>query len=132
MTAFVASTGEPAVVAMLVLGGVFGLLALSRGWRVARLHANHERLEVENSRRDWRRVRLAAPDVEQIFCIEEVDEDEDRTYHVCARDRWGKDHELAVVHEPEQAWWLEERLESHLGIRDRIIDGAHRRKALPE
>ena len=49
-------------------------------------------------------------------------------YVLFARDHAGRDHEFVSVQTPAQAWWLEARLEHHLGIVDRPVEHEH----LPE
>jgi len=48
-----------------------------------------------------------------------------------ARDRAGHDHAVTKLDTPEQAWWLEDRLEGHLGLVGRAVAGEYRRQALP-
>jgi hypothetical protein len=48
-----------------------------------------------------------------------------------ARDRAGRDHAITKLDTPEQAWWLEDRLEGHLGLVGRAVAGEYRRQALP-
>ncbi len=48
-----------------------------------------------------------------------------------ARDRAGRDHAITKLDTPEQAWWLEDRLEGHLGLVGRTIAGEYRRQVLP-
>lgn len=52
-------------------------------------------------------------------------------FTLCARDRGGRDHAITELDTPEQAWWLEDRLERHLGLVDRAVAGEYRRQALP-
>ena len=73
----------------------------------------------------WVPARLDAVDVEQVYVIDKqattIDKLVER-YAVCAL-AGGREEELIAVETPEQAWWLEERLEHHLGIVDRAVGG---------
>lgn len=44
------------------------------------------------------------------------------------RDHGGHDHVITQVEDPEQAWWLEQRLERHLGVSDHPVHGEHKRR----
>lgn len=59
--------------------------------------------------------------------IEKVDRDGDVwiDYALFARDREGRDHKVVSLDLPGQAWWLEARLEHHLGIADHPVEGEH-------
>jgi hypothetical protein len=58
--------------------------------------------------------KLTTPDRDELGnYVDRVD------YVLFARDHAGGDHEFVSVQTPEQAWWLEARLEHHLGLVDR-------------
>lgn len=109
---------------------IVGLGMFARSWNIGRLHADHEVLALDVGPLSLKQLRIPADDVEQLYCVERSDSTTTR-YVVYARDRAGRRYELAVLPTAEQAWWLEERLEAHLGLVDRPIDGEHRRKQLP-
>lgn len=44
-------------------------------------------------------------------------------FRLFVRDRVGRDHALFTFPQPDQARWLEERIETHLGIPDRALAG---------
>ena len=62
----------------------------------------------------WRRRRLRAIDVANVFVT--FDEDDDEGYWLMARDWNGEVHELVEVPSLEHARWLEARIELHLGL----------------
>jgi DNA-directed RNA polymerase subunit RPC12/RpoP len=101
--------------------------AVSMAVNTMRLTASRDALVVRAGRMPGPRlnrqdVQLPAADIVQLYVIEQVTTSEDgttRRYLLIARDRHGKDHDLCRVHTPEEAWWLEERVERHLGIVDK-------------
>ncbi|MEO8551503.1 MAG: hypothetical protein ABI678_16105 [Kofleriaceae bacterium] len=71
---------------------------------------------------------LAAPEVAQLLVRDITDRDGDniwpkQEFRLYVRDRAGKDHALFAFPQPHNAWWLEERIEHHLGIPDRRLPG---------
>lgn len=74
-----------------------------------------------------RGIRLAASEVSQLFTLETPRKKDGPLYFVYVRDRRGRDRQLVQLEAPEQCWWLEEKLEQHLGLVDRPIDGELRR-----
>jgi hypothetical protein len=110
-------------------------------WSQARwVRADHEGLHWPRLTWTARRVPalLPASEIAQLFVRDETDRDEDAVaipnFVLYARAHGGRDHPIVQVENPEQAWWLEARLEQHLGIVNRRIEGEHRREPplLPE
>lgn len=97
------------------------------------VRADHEGLHWRRLTRTarWVPALLPAAEIAQLFVRDETDRDDDYfevpTFVLYARDRQGRDHVIVQVEDPEQAWWLEARLEEHLGIVNRRIEGEHRR-----
>jgi len=68
--------------------------------------------------------------IDQLFTymptIKDFDGEETISFVLIVRDTAGLDHELVDLDTPEQARWLKQRLEHHLGIVDRGGDSAQR------
>jgi hypothetical protein len=114
---------------------------LRAGWNNACwVRADHEGLHWLRLTWTGRRARalLPASEIAQLFVRDKTDRDSDAVvipnYVLYAREHGGRDHPIVSVEDPEQAWWLEARLEQHLGIVNRRIEGEHRRepRLLPE
>ena len=121
------------------------LVALALVWFTRMTWRNKHRVIADHAGLHWTRIalstrnvheRLPASEITQLFVREvtpALAPGEEvglvvRSYVVYARDQAGNDHAaIAEVERPEQAWWLEARLERHLGIADEQIDGEHRR-----
>ena len=71
--------------------------------------------------------RLAAGDITQLHVRDETPRNPnhwpEEKFRLYVRDRRGKDHALFTFPEPQNAQWLERRIEDHLGIPDRALPG---------
>ena len=126
-----------------VLAGGFAWF-LRAGWSNARwVRADHEGLHWPRLTRTAARRPMLQPasEIAQLYVRDEtptIGKYEEGIAVPCfilyARDHAGRDHMIVQVEDPEQAWWLEARLEQHLGIVNRRIEGEHRREPplLPE
>lgn len=130
----------PAALFTTFLGGFFAL-GTRTTWPNARwVRADHEGLHWHRYRLTARRetALLPASEIAQLFVRDKTDRDPDAVvipnFVLYARDHRGHDHSIVHVEDPEQAWWLEARLEQHLGIVNRRVEGEHRREPplLPE
>jgi hypothetical protein len=72
--------------------------------------------------------RLAAGDIAQLHVRDVTDRNPnnlwpEEKFRLYVRDRAGKDHVLFTFPQPQNARWLEHRIEEHLGIPDRALPG---------
>ena len=120
--------------------------AIGAGWFTRMLWRNARRVGADHNGLHWSRVamstrivqeHLPASEIAQLFVrveTPELGEFEEGipipAFILYARDHGGRDHVITQVEYPEQAWWLEERLERHLGAVDRPVDGEHKHREL--
>jgi hypothetical protein len=115
----------PALVVCVPVSGVLAYATLATWLNVTRVVADHEGLSCRiGPIRQATRVSLPVDRITQLFIVEDTDTDGDRSYVLFAR-LGERDHKVVVLDTPEQAWWLEERLEHYLGITDRPIAGEY-------
>lgn len=81
-------------------------------------------------------VHVATGDLAQLFVRDTTNRSEGEgipipSFTVYARDRRGRDHEIASLESPEQAQWIEARLENYLGIVNRAVPGELPRRTQP-
>jgi hypothetical protein len=123
---------------------VWTLVAVACGWFTRVLWRNARLVRADHEGLHWTRVawttrvvqeHVPASKIAQLFVRDETPKFgtfEDGiaipAFALYAREHGGRDHFITQVEDPEQAWWLEARLEQHLGIADQSIDGEHRRE----
>jgi hypothetical protein len=96
------------------LRGIWRLLAWFGIFKLSMIRVDHRELVASTGPfARWRRLRLRAVDVANIFV---TTDDDDEGFLLNARDWDGVVHELVEVPTLEQARWLEARLELHLGL----------------
>ncbi|MGE0869059.1 MAG: hypothetical protein AB7P03_10860 [Kofleriaceae bacterium] len=127
---------------MPVLCGVFGWIFTRHWWRPERaLLANTEGIQFLRRKLlgGWKPAHLPAAEIAQLYVVDSQDPDKAvypayARFELRAKDRAGRSHVLVMVETPEQAWWLESRLEQHLGLIDRPVPGEleRPRKAMPK
>ncbi|HOA74013.1 MAG TPA: hypothetical protein PL151_07815 [Phycisphaerae bacterium] len=115
-------------VAHVAVGIGLTYLCLASLFNKTRIRVAGGELSVRHGPIPWRgRVRLATADIEQIFCTEKVVSGENRqssTYRVNAMLTDGRKIELlSGLPEADQALYIEQMLEDHLGITDRPVGG---------
>jgi hypothetical protein len=125
---------------------IWTILSIATGWLTRMVWRNARWVRADHKGLHWTRVAMSTrvvhahlPDSEiaQLFVRDETPEVNSYRGQIAipafilyARDHHGHDHVITQVEDPEQAWWLEERLEHHLGITDRPVAGEHRRQRL--
>jgi hypothetical protein len=126
------TSGKPAIwIGLYALVGCALLWLLAGAWlNSTRIHADSESLS-----RSIRPLSLTSDVVLPIETIAQLftrrvetsgsEGDPRITYVLYARDRSDRDHEIISLDRPGQAWWLEARIEQHLGIADRPVEGEH-------
>lgn len=132
-----------------VLAGAGACLASGVGfaWLVRRVWDAKRWIRVDGDGIRWRaRSWLSRPvirklpsgDIAQVFVRDVTDRNTNNlwpkeVFRLFARDRSGIDHPIVDFPTPENGWWLEERIEHHLGIPDRKLAGELAKPlALPE
>lgn len=117
-----------------VLAGCVALWWLAAAWlNSTRIHAGSESLSRNvGPVPQAKDVVLPIETIVQLFTrrVETTDSENNTmiNYILYARDRSDRDHKIVALDTPGQAWWLEARIEQHLGIADRPVEGEH----LPE
>lgn len=130
-TGFAAASAITGILAAVLLWGV-----LSDAMTV-RLTASRETLlvtcrRISGARARASNLRLPAAEIAQLFVVERAKPSDGTKgeYLLVARDRAGDEHPIVAVRTPKEAWWLEERLERHLGITDEEISAREHRRPL--
>lgn len=117
---------------------VAGIVAIAAcGWVTRAVWDSKRWLRVGSDGMQWRSRswlwsptihRLAAGDIAQLHVRDITERNPnnmwpEEKYRLYVRDRDGKDHTLFTFPKPENAQWLEHRIEDHLGIPDRALPG---------
>jgi hypothetical protein len=128
------STMQPSVLAYL-LPGVLAVFELAAVYGTIAAFVNRttiavrgDLLSIRHGPLPWgRNEEVAVGDIAQLYTEEEISRGKrgpDRTYHLYALLRSGERIRLLeTLPQPEQALWLEQRIEDHLGIADAPVPG---------
>jgi len=103
--------------------GVIGVYMLLVAWfNKSEVHA--DRLEIVFRAGPVKRksTRQLTSEIDHLFMLEVRDSDGAASYVIKARDRAGRDCDLLTTLHSEQAWWIQDRLERHLGLQH-VVDG---------
>lgn len=113
------------VVVLTFLGS--GLLsayfALARLFNKTLIRLTPSALHITHGPLPWPGRKVPIGDIEQLYCAQYGGDEAETSYKVFAILRGGKKLKLLTAPEPQQALYIEQAIEQHLGIADRAVAG---------
>ena len=121
MWGWVVAVGPTGFGLLMGVMGVIGIYTLLGVWfNKAEVHADRQEIVFRAGPVARKLTRLATSEIDHLFTLEVRDSEGDPSYVIKARDRAGRDFDLLTILHSEQAWWIQDRLERHLGLPHRL------------